>query len=38
VGEIALSVLKDRLKQPRTRAVMGTAAALIVLRAMRRRR
>jgi hypothetical protein len=38
VGEIVLSVLSDRLKQPRTRAVLGAAAALVVLRRVRRRR
>jgi hypothetical protein len=38
VGEIALSIISDRLKQPRTRAVLGAAAALIVLRGVRRRR
>ncbi len=37
MGEIALSILSDRLKQPRTRAVLAGAAALIVLRRIRRR-
>jgi hypothetical protein len=38
MAEIALSIIADRLKQPRTRAVLGAAAALIVLRRMARRR
>jgi hypothetical protein len=38
MGEIALSIISDRLKQPRTRVVLGAAAALIVLRRRKRRR
>jgi hypothetical protein len=37
-GEIAMSIIADRLKQPRTRAILGAAAAVIVLRRMGRRR
>jgi hypothetical protein len=33
-----MSIIADRLKQPRTRAILGAAAAVIVLRRMGRRR